>query len=79
MGNQKLMRVVYPTDRDPAEPEYIGSFSGEFPAEGSGRRIVAVDWSTPGEAVQDLSEPLHHARMLSEGGLLDSEGIDEEL
>lgn len=29
--------------------------------------------------VQDMSEPLHHARMLSEAGLLDSEGIDEEL
>lgn len=49
MGNQKLMRVAYPTDYNPSEPEYIGSFSAPFPAMGSDRTIVAVDWSKPGE------------------------------
>lgn len=40
------MRVIYRTD---AEDEYGGMFSDPFPAEDDTRRIVAVDWSTPGE------------------------------
>lgn len=43
------MRTWYTTDVTPDEPEYVGAFSGPFPAEEPGRRIVAVDWSTPGE------------------------------
>lgn len=47
--NQRLMRTVYETDYDPNEPEYPGNFSTPFPHEEPTRRIVAVDWSTPGQ------------------------------
>jgi hypothetical protein len=40
------MRTWYKTD---ADDESVGTFSSPFPAEEPGRRIVAVDWSTPGE------------------------------
>ena len=54
MKRQRLMRIVYRTDYDENEPDYPGGrFSDPFPAEGDGPRdpgrIVAVDWSTPGE------------------------------
>lgn len=49
MRTQKLMRSWYPTDASADDPEYVGAFSGPFPAEEAGRRIVAVDWSKPGE------------------------------
>ena len=48
-NRQRLMQVVYETDYDPSDPEYPGRFSTPFPAEEAGRRIVTVDWSTPGE------------------------------
>jgi len=51
MRKQKLMRVWYPTDVDPGEPEYAGAFSDPFPAEDPTRRIVAVDWSNRGVVV----------------------------
>jgi hypothetical protein len=43
------MRSWYPTDVSADDPEYVGSFSDPFPAEDDTRRIVDVDWSTPGE------------------------------
>jgi hypothetical protein len=47
--NKRLMRTWYPTDVDPDQPEYVGAFSDPFPDQGNQARIVAVDWSTPGE------------------------------
>jgi hypothetical protein len=49
--NQRLMRTWYPTDTDASDPEYLGAFSGYFPAESESRRVVAVDWSKPGEVM----------------------------
>lgn len=52
---QRLMRTWYKTDAildDSGEPEGVltmGAFTEPFRPEGDGRRIVAVDWSTPGE------------------------------
>ena len=45
---QRLMRSWYPTDAN-AEDGYAGAFSDPFPAEEPARRIIAVDWSKPGE------------------------------
>lgn len=50
MTTQRLMRTWYQTDLDEvSDPEYVGTFSSPFPVEKDGRRIVHVDWSTPGE------------------------------
>ena len=50
MRTKRLMRTWYPTDLNRDEdPEYVGAFSDPFPAEDETMRIVAVDWSTPGE------------------------------
>ena len=49
MPTQRLHRTWYSTDVDPADPGYVGAFSDRFPAESASRRIVDVDWSTPGE------------------------------
>ena len=51
MKTQKLMRIGYKTDLSETDPDYWGAFSAPFPAEDSTRRIVAVDWSTPGEVI----------------------------
>lgn len=49
-NHQRLMRTWYRTDIDDNDTEYVGAFSDPFPAEGrDGRRIVDVDWATPGE------------------------------
>jgi hypothetical protein len=45
----QLHRTVYNTDYDPNEPEYPGNFSYPMPSEEKAGRIVAVDWSTPGQ------------------------------
>lgn len=45
----RLMRTWYRTDISKDDPEYVGAFSNPFPVEDSTRRIIAVDWSKPGE------------------------------
>lgn len=47
MKTQRLHRIWYKTDY--IETDSVGAFSEQFPAETSTRRIVNVDWSTPGE------------------------------
>lgn len=49
MKTQRLHRAWYPTDVTEEDAEYVGAFSAPFPAESAMRRIVNVDWSTPGE------------------------------
>lgn len=54
MRLQRLMRTWYATDAEPRvgpEAGSDGTFSAPFPAEEETRRIVAVDWSTPGEVM----------------------------
>jgi hypothetical protein len=49
--HQRLMRTWYATDVTADDPAYLGAFSAPFPAEEPTRRIVDVDWSTPGEVM----------------------------
>lgn len=51
MSTQRLLRSWYPTDVTDDDPEYVGALSCPFPAEDAAHRIVAVDWSTPGEVM----------------------------
>lgn len=51
MKTQRLMRTWYTTDATDDEPDYLGAFSADFPAETPARRIVSVDWSTRGEVM----------------------------
>lgn len=47
--NKRLMRTRYPTDVNNEDPDYIGTFSAEFPDPArSTSTIVGVDWSERG-------------------------------
>lgn len=44
----KLRRMLFATDVDPDDEQYLGTVSEPFMV-GGGREIVDVDWSVPGE------------------------------
>lgn len=46
---QQVFRTRYKTNVTDDDPEFEGNLSATFPAENPSRRIVSVDWSTPGE------------------------------
>jgi hypothetical protein len=58
---KRLMRVWYRTDmiQEPADPDYVGTFSDPFP-ENVAWQIVDVDWSPPGEVQVTYLIPADH-------------------